>query len=181
MSHRTIHIGRFGIGLGAACGAVTAVGLVGLPFAHADVYELDPVGPATILSDEGIPGWFAYGQVAQQIAEIDATTGEVATGAQAGSLDVTENIFTSPFGSVAFIDGADATNGSGMYAADAGDPSYWALDFNNGALGFGNIPLNQFDYSTLFGNLGDTAAATPADDFGFGSLMDDLMSWLNLL
>jgi hypothetical protein len=48
------------------------------------------------VSDDGIPDLFAYGQVTQEIAEIDATTGELATEAQAGSLDVTANIYAVP-------------------------------------------------------------------------------------
>lgn len=163
-----------------AASAIAAAALAGSPFAQADVYDLEPVGSATVLSDDGIPGLFAYGQVTQEFAEFDATTGELATGAQAGSLDVTENLFTSPyFGNYGFIDGADAT-GSGTYAADAGNASDYALQI--GTEGYGNIPVSDFDFATLFSDLSGTApaAAVPVDDFGLSSLAADLTSLLNL-
>lgn len=183
MCHRTIDARRFGIGLGVAAGAIAGAVLAGSPLAYADVYDLEPVGPATVLSDDGFPGLFAYGQVTQEIAEIDtnATTSVVATGPEAGSLDVTEDIFTSPFGSFGYVDGADATDGTGVYAADAGNASDWALQIGN--YGYANnIPLAQFDFATLFQDLSGTAtaAAVPTDDFGLSSLAGDLTSLLNL-
>lgn len=178
MSHRTIDTRRFGIGLGVAAGAIAAAALAGSPLAYADVYDLEPVGPATIVSDDGIPNLFAYGQVTQEFAEMDATTGELATGGNAGSLDVTENLFASPyFGNVGFIDGVDAT-GSGVYAADAGNASDWALQL--GSAGYGNIPVSDFDFATIFSDLSGTATAAglPVDDFGLSSLASDLTSAL---
>jgi hypothetical protein len=169
-----------GLGLGIAAGAIAAA-LAGSPLAAADVYDLEPVGPADVLSDSGIPDLYAYGQVTQEFAEFDATTGELATGAQAGSLDVTENMFASPLlGNYGFIDGADVTNGTGTYAADTGNASDWALQIGND--GYGNIPLSQFDFSTLFSDVSGTAtaAAVPTDDFGLSSLAGDLTSLLNL-
>ena len=73
---------------------------------------------------------------------MDATTGELATGGNAGSLDVTENLFASPyFGNYGFIDRADT--GSGMYAADVGNTSDWALQIRDS--GYGNIPVSDLD------------------------------------
>ena len=137
LSHRTIDVRRFGIGLGLAAGAIAAAALAGSPLAYADVYDLEPVGPATVLNDDGIAGLFAYGQVTQEFAEIgsNGTTSVVATGPEAGSLDVTEDLFASPyFGNYGFIDGADAT-GSGTYAADAGNASDWALQIGTTGTG----------------------------------------------
>ena len=53
-------------------GAIAVAALAGSPLAYADVYDLEPVGPATVLNDDGIAGLFAYGQVTQEIAEIDS-------------------------------------------------------------------------------------------------------------
>jgi hypothetical protein len=182
LSRRTIDARRFRIALGVTAGAIAATALAESPLAYADVYDLEPVGPATVLNDDGIAGLFAYGQVTQEFAEMDATTGELATGAQAGSLDVTENIFASPyFGIYGFIDGADATNGTRVYAADAGNASDWASEI--GSSGYGNIPLSQFDFATLFQDLSGTAtaAAVPTDDFGLSGLGADLTQGLDSL
>jgi hypothetical protein len=89
-------------------------------------------------------------------------------GSQAGSLDVTENTFTSPFGSVAFIDGANATDGTGTLAGDTGDPSAYDLVFGSpfGIEEYGNVDLDQIDYSALT----SAVTAAPADDFGLSGL-----------
>jgi hypothetical protein len=149
------------LGIGAA--------LANAPIACADAYDLEPLGPGTLLSDTGIPDLFAYGTVTQEIAEYDVTTGQVATGDGAGSLDVTERIFTSPLGGVGFSDGADATDGTGLYADDTGNASAYDLVFYGpfgGVDGYGNIPVSSLDVDLV----ASSAAAVPADDFGLSSL-----------
>jgi hypothetical protein len=183
MHRRHAHDGvrRIGMDLGVAAGAVVAAALAGSPLAYADTYDLEPVGSGTVLSDTGIPDVFGVGQVTQEIAEYDVTTGEVATGAQAGSLDVTENIFTSPLGSIGFIDGANATDGTGIYADDAGNASAYDLVISGPSGGeeeFGNIPLGDFDLSQI----ANAAAAVPVDDLGLSGLgLDSLAPGLDSL
>jgi hypothetical protein len=172
----TRYLGRVtGLAAALAVGAGLASALAGSPLAHADEYDIEPVGSGTVVSDSGIPDLFAEGQVTQEIAVYDVTAGGVATGPEAGSLDVTENIFTSPLGSVAFIDGADATDGTGVLATDVGDPSAYDLVFGSpfgGIEEFGNIGLDQFDYSALTSAVG----AAAADDFGLSGLATDSLA-----
>jgi hypothetical protein len=169
-----------GLAVALGIGVGLAVAVVDSAVARADLYDIEPVGPGTVVSDTGIPDLFAEGQVTQEIGVYDVTAGELATGSQAGTLDVTENIFTSPFGSVAFIDGTSATDGTGTFATDVGDPSAYDLVFGSpfgGVEEFGNIGLDQIDYSALTSALG----AAAADDFGLSELAADSLPGLDSL